>query len=95
MKSLWKDRCKRGLVLSLVLMLVSMIATSVIQSSGGQVEVKTLMLESITGHTMSAKLYIPPNATEETPAPAIVCAHGWYNNKENQDSFAVEFSRRG
>lgn len=90
-----KSRVKIGLAIALCLCMISMIATSIIQTGMGKVEVKTLTLESITGHTMSAKLYIPENATAENPAPAIVCAHGWYNNKENQDSFAVEFSRRG
>ena len=32
---------------------------------------------------------------EENPAPAIVCSHGWYNNREMQDLNYVEYARRG
>ena len=90
-----RDKAKRMLVISLALMLLSMIVTNFIQTDGGNVNVKTLTLESISGHTMSAKLYIPANATADTPAPAVVYAHGWYNSKENGDSYAVEYARRG
>ena len=30
---------------------------------------------------MSALLLVPDSATAENPAPAIVCSHGWYNNR--------------
>lgn len=90
-----RDKAKRMLLISLALMLLSMTVTNFIQTDGGKVKVKTLTLESISGHTMSAKLYIPQNATSDTPAPAVVYAHGWYNSKENGDSYAVEYARRG
>ena len=95
MKNWLRDNAKRMLLISLVLMIVSMIATNIIQTNGGTIEVKTISLESISGHTLSAKLFIPENATEETPAPTVVYAHGWYNNKENGDMFAIEYARRG
>lgn len=90
-----RDKAKRMLLVSLALMLLSMAVTNWVQTDGGRVTVKTLTLESISGHTMSAKLYIPPNATSDAPAPAVVYAHGWYNSKENGDAFAVEYARRG
>lgn len=90
-----KDKARYALLIAVIMMLVSMIGTSFIQSGGGTVTVKTLTLESISGHTMSAKLFIPKSATAENPAPVVVYAHGWYNNKENGDLFAVEYSRRG
>ena len=90
-----RDKAKRMLLVSLALMLLSMAVTNWVQTDGGRVTIKTLTLESISGHTMSAKLYIPPNATSDAPAPAVVYAHGWYNSKENGDAFAVEYARRG
>ena len=93
--SLSKDKSKLWLIIALVLMVVSMVVSSFIQSDSGNVTVKTLSFESISGHTMSAKLYIPENATKETPAPCVVYAHGWYNSKENGDTFVVEYARRG
>ena len=77
MKNWLRDNAKRMLLISLVLMIVSMIATNIIQTNGGTIEVKTISFESISGHTLSAKLFIPENATEETPAPTVVYAHGW------------------
>ena len=47
------------------------------------------------GNTMSALLYVPPNATAQTPAPGILAIHGYINSRETQDGFAIEFARRG
>ena len=44
---------------------------------------------------MSALLYIPPNATAQTPVPGILAVHGYINSRETQDGFAIEFARRG
>ena len=35
------------------------------------------------------------NATAETPAPAVVTVHGWYNANGFQDLFNIELARRG
>jgi len=47
------------------------------------------------GNTMSALLYVPANATAQTPAPGILAVHGYINSRETQDGFAIEFARRG
>ncbi|HEY2212518.1 MAG TPA: hypothetical protein VGH62_13050 [Bradyrhizobium sp.] len=47
------------------------------------------------GNTLSALLYIPPNATTQTPAPGVLGVHGYINSRETQDGFAIEFARRG
>jgi hypothetical protein len=44
---------------------------------------------------MTAYLFIPPNATPEHPAPAIVTTHGWFVTKEYQDINYIELARRG
>lgn len=44
---------------------------------------------------ISITTYVPQNATDKTPAPAIICAHGWNNSKEMQIQNFVELSRRG
>jgi hypothetical protein len=72
-----------------------MIGVSRIQTSFGKIEMKELNWESPHGHELSAFLFRPPNATSERPAPAIVCIEGWFNNKEMQDIYFVELSRRG
>lgn len=44
---------------------------------------------------ISLEVYQPKNATEQTKAPVIVCAHGWNNSKEMQYHNIVELSKRG
>lgn len=83
------------LILAVVLMIVSMVGASCIQSSGGRVEVIDVKWVNSYGKAMTGIMLIPENATAETPAPAIVCSHGFLNNKEMQDLNYVELARRG
>ncbi len=83
------------LVMSLVLVLISGMGASYIQTGGGSIEVTDMRWETATGLQMSALLFKPDSATAEEPAPAIVVSHGWYNNREMQDLNFIELSRRG
>lgn len=83
------------LCIALVICLISSIGASLVQTNFGKVEVRDLRWETDSGHYMSALLFVPENATEENPAPAIICSHGWYNNREMQDLNYVEYARRG
>lgn len=85
----------RILAVALALLLVSCIGASLVQTNFGRVTVKDLRWETLSGHRMSALLLVPDNATAEHPAPAIVCSHGWLNNREMQDLNYVEYARRG
>ena len=84
-----------GLWLALLLCLISAAGAAWIQTGGGSIEVRDLRWETPSGHTMSALLLRPDTATAETPAPAVVVSHGWFNNREMQDLNFVELSRRG
>lgn len=88
-------KAKLWMCIGIALMLISMIVTSVVQTSGGRVQIEDLDIETDSGYVMSAFLFIPENATADTPAPAIVTSHGYFNNKEMQDANFVELSRRG
>jgi pimeloyl-ACP methyl ester carboxylesterase len=83
------------LVLSILVMLVSSIGAAAAQSAGGSVTFKNMSWETPSGKTMSALLLIPNGASVKDKRPAIVLAHGWWNNKEMQDSNYVELARRG
>jgi len=65
------------------------------ETSGGTVEVTRIQFITNEGHEMSAKLYIPINATEETPAPGILALPGGNASLENLSAVAIELSRRG
>lgn len=80
---------------AIALMLISMIGASLVQSSGGTVKVTDVKWVNSYGKTMTGIMLIPENATAENPAPAIVCSHGFLNNKEMQDLNYVELARRG
>jgi pimeloyl-ACP methyl ester carboxylesterase len=64
------------------------------QTSGG-IQIRDVRFSGAKGNTMSALLYIPRNATAQTPAPGILAVHGYINSRETQDGFAIEFARRG
>ena len=83
------------LVLSLILVAVSGVGASLVQTDAGSVEIKDLRWETPTGKAMSALLYIPESATADNPAPGVVASHGWFNNREMQDLNYVELARRG
>ena len=65
-----------------------------VQTSGG-IEVRDVRIDLEGDERLSALLYVPPNATAETPAPAVLAVHGYINSRETQSAFAIELSRRG
>lgn len=83
------------LAVALLLCFVGALGAGLTKTNGASVTVKQLRWETPSGLLQSAQLFIPPNAAPDTPAPAIVCAHGWMLNSEYQDEVYIEFSRRG
>lgn len=94
MKSM-KKKASIMLTVSIVLMLLSSIVASVVQTNLGHVTMKHMYWETEEGMGISANLYVPDNASADTPAPAVVTSHGYLNNKEMQDINPIELSRRG
>lgn len=83
------------LAIALAICLVSAIGGQLVRSVGETVSIKDLRWETPSGLMQSAHLFIPDTATSKNPAPAIVVTHGWSDHSELQDSFFVEYSRRG
>ncbi len=83
------------LIVSLVLVLAGSMLAWAIQTNGGTVKIIDVRWVGSNGVPMSGLLYVPPNASAETPAPGIVAIHGYINSRETQDGFAIEFARRG
>ena len=88
-------KAKIWLVIALAMCFISVIVTSAIQTSMGKVKVSELRLVDTAGYEVSVQLYKPNTATPKNPAPCIITIEGWYNNKEMQDLYSVEFARRG
>jgi pimeloyl-ACP methyl ester carboxylesterase len=81
-------------IAGLILILAGGVLAYLTQTSGG-IRIEDVRFKGAKGNTMSALLYIPPNATAQTPAPGILAVHGYINSRETQDGFAIEFARRG
>ena len=81
-------------ILGVVLILAGGLLAHFTQTAGG-IRIEDVRFKGAKGNTMSALLYIPPNATPQTPAPGILAVHGYINSRETQDGFAIEFARRG
>jgi len=90
-----KKNARFWLLMALVLCLISSVGASVFQTNFYQVKYHDLTIDAASGHKLDALLLVPETATAETPAPAIVVSHGWYNNREMQDLNYVEYARRG
>tara|TARA_R110000868_G_scaffold100968_8_gene277965 strand:+ start:1501 stop:3195 length:1695 start_codon:yes stop_codon:yes gene_type:complete len=84
----------RLLLAGIVLIVLGGWLASSIQTSGG-IDLRDIRFAAADGTVMSALLYVPQNATPETPAPGILAVHGYINSRETQDGFAIEFARRG
>lgn len=81
-------------ILGVVLILAGGLLAHFTQTAGG-IRIDDVRFKGAKGNTLSALLYIPPNATPQIPAPGILAVHGYINSRETQDGFAIEFARRG
>jgi pimeloyl-ACP methyl ester carboxylesterase len=81
-------------IAGLIVILAGGLLAHLTQTAGG-IRIEDVRFKGTSGNTMSALLYIPPNATAQTPAPGILAVHGYINSRETQDGFAIEFARRG
>ncbi|WP_225647269.1 alpha/beta hydrolase family protein [Bradyrhizobium australafricanum] len=81
-------------ILGLILIVAGGLLAQFTQTAGG-IRIEDVRFKGAKGNTMSALLYIPPNATPQIPAPGILAVHGYINSRETQDGFAIEFARRG
>ncbi len=82
-------------ILSLALVFGGSFLASWVQTAGGQIKVSNVRFAGTDGLMMSGKLYLPGNATGETPAPAVLAIHGYINSNETQSPYAIEYARRG
>lgn len=90
-----KKKYKIGVIVALCLCIFGGFFANLAQTDFGKVTKKTILFESLSGHTISADVLIPDSADKESPAPAIVWAHGGNTNKEKSDNFQIEWARRG
>lgn len=90
-----KSRTFRAFVISLVLLIVLSIVNWGCISGWGSVKIHRIKLASDDGVQYSALMYIPENATKETPAPLMFMMHGMSGHARTHEAWCIEYSRRG
>lgn len=85
----------RLLIVGLLLALLGSFTASRIQSGSGAIDVVDIVIAGKNGARLSALMFIPEGVSTSTPAPAVVIAHGYVNQKEVMSNFSLEFARRG
>jgi len=79
----------------LAVVLLASWAGSRVQSAGGAVQVRGLVLPAGNGQWIAADLFRPRTATAERPAPLVVVVPGFQRSKETQANISLELARRG
>jgi hypothetical protein len=79
----------------LSIVLFASTAASLVQSSGGRVQVEDIKIPTQNGQWLVADLFKPKSATSESPAPLVVVVPGFQRSKESLSNIAIELARRG
>lgn len=77
-----------------LLALIAAAAAHVLERDFGRVEIAFVRIPDPSGATLAGKLY-RPSSSAEGKRPGILALHGYQNDKETLDSFAIELARRG
>ena len=85
----------KTLSICLVLILISCIGASLLQTDFGNVEVTEFSIPTDNGKWISGTLFRPVSASAENKVPLVITSHGYLNNNEMQDITGIELSRRG
>lgn len=87
------------LTVCLVIAFVSMSLANLLQTDFGKVDVVTASFQVEEAgeeeHYITYKMYVPESASAENPLPAVLCLHGYQNDKETSAAYAMELARRG
>ena len=90
-----KRNVRIGWCITLAIVLVASIVNWGVITGWGNVDIDRITLSGDDGAEFSGLVYRPANATDKTPAPAIIMFHGNAGNARNHESWAMEFARRG
>lgn len=84
-----------ALIVLLIVLLASEIIASRVQRDFGRIDVSNVTYENDTGIPVRAKLLQPVGVSSSNPVPGVVYIHGYQNNRETSDAYAIEMARRG
>ena len=83
------------IAIALVLILISCIGASILQTDFGKVTITDVRIPMPDGETLRVLVHRPDTATQENPAPAVITSHGYHATLETQDITSIELARRG
>jgi dienelactone hydrolase len=83
------------LIVCIILLTAAVILASRTQQDFGRVAVTDAYYPNANGISIRAKLFMPVGASRENPLPGVVYIHGYQNNRETGDAYAIEIARRG
>jgi hypothetical protein len=83
------------LIAAVIVTLSAQVIAHAAMTNGYRVEVTNITFHNKNGLTVRGKLFRPKEVSAENPAPGIVYLHGYQNNRETSDPYAIELSRRG
>lgn len=81
--------------LCLLLLVMASVVASLVQQDFGRVAVRNVTYANASGIRIRAKLFQPKGVTEQSPGPGVIYIHGYQNNRETADPYAIELARRG
>jgi uncharacterized protein len=84
-----------ALGICLIFLLAAEVTAWQVQRDFGHVEVSNIHYENENRILVRAKLLKPIDASAENPVPGVVYIHGYQNNRETSDAYAIEMARRG
>lgn len=91
-----QNRKRNGIALAVLTacVLIFMLIANTIQTDYGYVRISTESF-ALNDGIITYKLYRPETATADNPAPAVLLLHGYQNDKDTCDAYAIELARRG
>ena len=89
------DKRVRFLIITIIVFLISLIMLQSTITSGFKVEQREVDIYTDEEVNLSGTLYVPDNATNESPAAAILVAPGGNTPRTFYSSYCIELSRRG
>ena len=85
----------RLLFLSLALILFGDAGAYLVKTGAGSMDVVGIKIPTQNGQWITADLFRPKAATEQSPVPMVVVCPGFERSKEALDSYSIELARRG
>lgn len=84
-----------ALIISILCMLLGSLLAEGAVTAFGDVRVVETEWVNENGADMYGVLYIPTNASEDNPSPAVVISHGFSSNNMAMEQHGIELARRG